>query len=129
MSLGIYNTLKEIILENVNRSQVEDALDKRKRVRIFYRGDENEVSGYRNIEPYVLGLSKSDNPILRAWQVNGVTDTESPMWKTFRLDKITEWRPYPSYYNSEPRDRFPSAPEYRQNGDDGMTVIYKQVQF
>jgi len=131
MSLGLYNIMEGLILERANRSQVEDAIDKKQRIRIYYMGDEGDVSGYRNIEPYVLGLSKADNPILRAWQINGVTDSESPMWKTFRLDKIREWRPFPNYFFDTPRDRYEtsSAPEYRENGDDSMTVIYKQAKF
>ena len=79
----------------------------------------------------MLGLSKAGNPILRAWQINGVTDTEAPMWKTFRLDKITDWRPFPNYFFDTPRDRpdTSSAPEYNQRGDNSMTTIYKQAQF
>jgi predicted DNA-binding transcriptional regulator YafY len=129
MSLGIYNTLSELILEATSRSQVEDAIEKKQRIRIYYRGEDGEISGYRNIEPYVLGLSKAGNPILRAWQVNGVTDTESPMWKTFRLDKITDWRPFHNYFYNAISDRDTQAPKYRQNGDDSMTTIYKQSQF
>jgi predicted DNA-binding transcriptional regulator YafY len=131
MSLGIYNTLKELILENVNRSRIEDAIDKKQRVRIYYMGEDGDVSGYRNIEPYVLGLSKANNPIIRAWQINGVTDTESPMWKTFRVDKIRDWRPYPNYFFDTPSERpeTSSAPNYRQDGDDSMITIYKQARF
>ena len=131
MSLGIYNTLKELILEAIDRSKVEDAIEKKRRIRIYYAGENGDVSGYRNIEPYVFGLSKAGNPIIRAWQINGVTDSESPMWKTFRLDKITDWRPYPNYFFDTPRDRYgtSSAPEYRENGDDSMTIIYKQAKF
>jgi len=129
--LGLYNVLQELILEGASRSQVESAIEKRQRIRIYYKGEDDEVSGYRNIEPYVLGLSKADNPILRAWQVNGVTDTETPMWKTFRLDKITDWRPFPNFFFDTPRDRpnNSSAPEYKENGDDSMTTIYKQAKF
>jgi len=129
MSLGLYNTLQELILEATNRSQVEDAIERKQRIRIYYRGEEGEISGYRNIEPYVLGLSKAGNPILRAWQINGVTDTETPMWKTFRLDKITDWRPYHNYFFKPISDRDGSVPQYRQNGDDSMITIYKQAQF
>ena len=78
-----------------------------------------------------MGLSKANNPIIRAWQLNGVTDTEAPMWKTFRLDKITDWRPYPNYFRDTPKDRplTSTAPEYREDGDDSMITIYKQVKF
>ena len=131
MSLGIYNTLKELILENISRSRITDSIEKRKRVRIYYKGDGDEVSGYRNIEPYVFGISKAGNQIVRAWQVNGVTDTESPMWKTFKVSKIVDWRPYPTRFYSEPNknQKTKSAPGYRDDGDDAMTTIYAQVKF
>ena len=129
MSLGIYNILSELILEATSRSKVEDAIERKQRIRIYYRGGEGEISGYRNIEPYVLGLSKAGNPILRAWQINGTTATEAPMWKTFRLDKITDWRPFPNFFYSPISDSDSSIPDYRENGDDSMTTIYKQVKF
>lgn len=131
MSYSLYNTYQQIILEAIDRSRVEDAIEKKQRIRIYYQGSEGEVSGYRNIEPYVLGLSKANNPIIRAWQLNGVTDTEAPMWKTFRLDKITDWRPFPNYFRDTPKDRplTSTAPEYREDGDAGMTTIYKQAKF
>lgn len=127
--LGLYSTLKELILEVASRSQVEDSIDKKQRVRIYYDGDETEHAGYRNIEPYVLGLSLAGNPIVRSWQINGVTDTESPGWKTFRLDRIRSWSPFHNYFYTPISDRDRTAPEYNRLGDDSMTTIYKQAQF
>ena len=133
----LYNILEGIILEEANRSQVEEAVEKKQRVRIYYdptinRGpdeeDKNE-KGYRNIEPYVLGMSKKDNPILRSFQLNGVSETDTAGWKTFRLDRITSWRPYPSFFYEPISDRDSSVPEYNSRGDDGMTIIYKQAEF
>lgn len=131
MSLGIYNTLKQLILENISRSRIIDSIKKRKRVRIYYKGDGDEVSGYRNIEPYVFGVSHADNLIVRAWQVNGVTDSESPAYKTFKVSKIVDWKPYPTRFYSEPNknQKTKSAPKYREDGDDAMKIIYAQVKF
>lgn len=129
MGLGLYNIVEQLILEVASRSQIEQAIEKKQRVRIFYRGDEESVAGYRNIEPYVLGLSSADNLIVRAWQINGVTDTDSPGWKTFRVDKINEWRPYPSFFYQPISDRDSSAPDYNRTGDRSMKTIYKQARF
>ena len=129
MSLGLYNTLQELILEVATRSQVEQAVEKKQRVRIYYDGDETVIAGYRNIEPYVLGLSKAGNPIVRSWQLNGVTDTETPGWKTFRLDRISSWNKIPSYFYAPISDRDRSAPVYNSTGDRSMTTIYKQAKF
>jgi len=134
LGLKLYNILEGIILEgiiteSVNRTQVETAIEKKQRIRIYYDGDETINAGFRNIEPYVLGLSKAGNPILRAWQLNGVTDTETPGWKTFRIDKMSSWRPYPNYFYVPISDRDPKAPKYNVKGDDSMTTIYKQAKF
>lgn len=129
MGLGLYNIMKELILEIANRSQVEEAIEKKQRIRIYYDGDETVNAGYRNIEPYVLGLSKAGNPVIRAWQLNGVTDTITPGWKMFRLDRISAWRPFHNYFYQPISDRDHSAPKYNDSGDDGMTTIYKQAEF
>jgi hypothetical protein len=133
----LYNLFESLILEAVGRVPVEEAIDKKQRVRIYYdptinRGpdeeDKNE-KGYRNIEPYVLGLSFKGNPIIRSYQINGVSETDQAGWKTFRLDRITSWRPYPSFFYNPISDRDTSVPQYRQDGDDSMTIIYKQAEF
>ena len=49
MALGLYNTLQKLILEAASRSQVEDAIEKKQRIRIYYRGEDGDISGYRNI--------------------------------------------------------------------------------
>lgn len=116
---------------------MEDSIERKQRVRIYYdptinrEPDEEEKNekGYRNIETYVLGLSKRDNPIIRAYQINGVSETDTAGWKTFRLDRITSWRPYPSFFYEPISDRDRTVPTYRENGDDSMTIIYKQAKF
>lgn len=129
MKLGLYNIMEELILEVASRSQVEESIEKKQRIRIYYNGDDTINAGYRNIEPYVLGLSKAGNPVLRAWQINGSTDTETPGWKMFRLDKISSWKPYHSYFYQAISDSDSSAPTYNTRGDDSMTTIYKQAEF
>lgn len=133
----LYNILKTLIVEQVSRNSVEKAIDKRQRIRIYYdptinRGPDEEEKiqkGYRNIEPYVLGLSKKNNLILRAYQINGVSDTDQAGWKTFRLDRITYWNGYPNFFFNPISDRDPRVPEYNEDGDDLMITIYKQAKF
>jgi hypothetical protein len=135
----LYYLLESLILEDVGRSRVEEVIEKKQRVRIYYdptinRGpdeEEKNEKGYRNIEVYDYGLSKAltPNPIIQAYQLNGVSETDSPGWKTFRLDRITSWRPYPSFFYAPISDRDTSVPKYRDNGNDNMTTIYKQTEF
>jgi hypothetical protein len=134
---NIYNILENLILEQASRTQAEESIEKKQRVRIYYdptinrtadEEDKNE-RGYRNIEVYVLGMSKKDNPIVRCYQINGVSETDTAGWKTFRLDRITMWRPYPSFFYEPISDRDRTVPTYREDGDDGMITIYKQAKF
>jgi predicted DNA-binding transcriptional regulator YafY len=128
--MKLYSILNDIILEAAERMEVERAIVNHDRIRINYLGDETIKAGERDIEPYVLGLSKAGNPILRAYQYRGVTDTEQPGWKTFRLDKIRDW----SELNDMPfrtpiSDRVRNIPKYNPNGDRSMITIYKQARF
>jgi hypothetical protein len=125
----LYSLLNNLILEVASRSEIESAIDKHQTVRIYYEGDDTEVRGWRWIEPYVYGVSKAGNPIVRAFQIEGVTDTEQPAWKTFRADKISRWIRTPKVFFQPISDRDPSVPRYRENGDDSMITIYKQAQF
>ena len=127
--MELYSLLKNLILEVASRSEIEESIETHRTVRIYYEGDETEVKGWRWIEPYVYGLSKAGNPIIRAFQIEGVTDTEQPAWKTFRADKITRWIRTPKIFFQPISDRNPSVPKYRENGDDGMITIYKQAKF
>lgn len=135
--MKLYSLLENVILEAVSSSRVDDAIEKKQRARIYYdptinRTEEEEdknLPGYRNIETYVHGVSKAGNPIIRAYQMNGVTETDSPGWKTFRLDRITDWRTFPSFFYTPISDRVAGTPKYNQNGDKSMIRIFKQAKF
>jgi GTPase SAR1 family protein len=127
--MNLYNALENLILEVVNRSQVESSIDKKQMCKVFYDGDETISRGWRWIEPYVLGLSKAGNPVVRVFQTDGVTDSEQPGWKTFRLDKINKWVTINKYFSEPISDRDSGVPKYNSNGDKSMTTIYKQAKF
>lgn len=128
--MKLYSLLKDIILEAAYRTEVERAIVNHDRIRINYEGDETITRGERDIEPYVLGLSKAGNPILRAYQYRGVTDTEQPGWKTFRLDKILDWNELNDMpFRTPISDRVRGIPKYNPSGDRSMITIYKQARF
>jgi hypothetical protein len=127
--MKLYSLLENIILEEVGRSEIEDAIEKHVTCRIYYEGDESLSRGWRWIEPYVYGLSLAGNPIIRAYQIEGVTDTEQPGWKTFRSDKISRWVKTPKIFYQPISDRESGVPKYNPNGDRSMTTIYKQARF
>jgi hypothetical protein len=59
-------------------------------VTIYYDGDEPGGKGYRTIEPVCVGYSKAGNLVLRAWDIEGASHTNTtgeqplPGWRLFR---------------------------------------------
>lgn len=129
--MKLYNIYEGLILENINRSEVLQAIEKRYRVNIDYMGDEETEPGKRTIEVYAFGQSKGGNLIIRAYQGFGRTTTVIPAWKIFRLDRITKWEPInvvKGIFNSPISDRA-DVPPFNPNGDKSMTSVYAVVQF
>ena len=126
--MKLYNTIKSIILEIASIDSIVDAIKKRDKVVIYYDGDEPGGKGLREIEPVCFGYSKSDNPVLRAWDDTGASHTaykgEQPLpgWRIFRVDKIMSFKPTNEKFN-EPR------PNYNPNGNKSMVKIIINAKF
>ena len=126
--MKLYNTLKGLIVEVASIESVVDAIKKRRRVVIFYNGDEPGGTGIRQIEPVCLGVSKSGNKVLRAWDSEGASHTsyngEQPLpgWRLFRLDKILSNKPTGEVYNE-------IRPGYNLNGDKSMVSVMINAKF
>ena len=92
--MKLYNSVKSLILEIASIDSIVDAIKKRNKVIIYYNGDEPGGRGLRQIEPVCFGYSKSDNPVLRAWDEEGASYTSYngkqplPGWRLFRVDKL-----------------------------------------
>lgn len=97
---------------------VIDAIKKRHEVDITYG---NSANGRRRIQPVVYGTSAKGNPMIRAYQPYGDTESQVPSWKLFRLDKITDWKTLTDKTFGEP-------PAYDKN-DDKFANIYVAAQF
>ena len=69
--MKLYNTYKDLILEVASIDSIIDSIKKRKRVIIYYDGDEPGGKGLRIIEPVCYGYSKAGNQVLRAWGLEG----------------------------------------------------------
>ena len=126
--MKLYNIAKSLILEVASIDSIVDAIKKRKKVIIYYDGDEPGGRGLREIEPVCFGYSKSDNPVLRAWDSEGSSHTnytgEQPLpgWRLFRVDKILSFKPSGEDF-SEIR------PGYNKTGDKGMTRVIINTSF
>jgi predicted DNA-binding transcriptional regulator YafY len=117
--MGILNLVKELINESVARYRVLDAITNRKVIRFYYIGDTVNVRGYRTVEPVAFGLSKANNPVIRAWQRDGVSDhpNEVPGWRLFRTDRIIQWQVLRNQRFDEVR------PGFNPNGDESMNRV------
>ena len=122
--MKLSSVYKEIISEAVNRNEIISAIDNRNICTIYYEGDTISNPGYREIEPYVYGLSKRENPVIRAYQLEGKTDTPEnmPGWRLFRVDRMVDFINSGDIFN-EPK------PLYNPSGDKDMTKIYAQAKF
>lgn len=126
--MKLLGTLKDLLVEVASIGDLVDAVKKRKKLIIYYDGDEPGGKGLREIEPVCIGVSKANNKVLRAWDMEGSSHTDTlgtqplPGWRLFRLDKILTIKPTGEIYN-EPR------PGYNFNGDKSMTSVIINAKF
>lgn len=120
--MKLYNITKSLILEVASVESIVDAIKKKRKIVIYYDGDEPGGRGLRTIEPVCFGYSKADNPVLRAWDEEGSSHTaykgEQPLpgWRLFRVDKILSFKPTAENFNTP-------KPGYNPRGDRSMKRI------
>lgn len=113
----------EILTEDVQIGKVNDAIARTYEVKINYESDNDSASGERIIQPVAYGLTKSGNPVIRAYQPFGDTQSSVPAWKLFLLSGIQSWKPLYKRI-------FRTAPEgFNPNDDKTMSVVYKIAKF
>ena len=119
-----------LLKESVSVSDVEEAIDKHKRVIINYhsKGEDNNT-GARVIEVYAYGLTKAGNPVIRSFQPYGDTTSRVPSWKFFRLDRISDWKPTQQTFDRSADFYYKNLGEFNPNGDETMSVVYKIATF
>jgi predicted DNA-binding transcriptional regulator YafY len=126
--MKLYNIAKSLILEVASIDSIVDAINKKNKIIIYYDGDEPGGRGLREIEPVCFGYSKSDNPVLRAWDSSGASHTgykgEQPLpgWRLFRVDKILSFKPSGEKF-------FEPKPNYNSRGDKSMSKVIINASF
>jgi predicted DNA-binding transcriptional regulator YafY len=126
--MKLYNVVKSLILETASIDSIIDAIKNKRKVVIYYDGDEPGGRGLRDIEPVCLGVSKKGNYVLRAWDNEGASHRgflgkkPLPSWRLFRVDRISSFNPSNDFFDT-PR------PNYNPNGDKSMTKILINVKF
>ena len=86
-------------------AQACEAIAKARRLALTYAGHD------RVIEVHVAGYTRQDEPLMRAWQVRGGSESGEPVgWKMFRMQDVSTMRltaerslaPRPDYEPSDP---------------------------
>jgi predicted DNA-binding transcriptional regulator YafY len=126
--MKLKETLKDLICEVASLDSVIDAIKNKQKVIMYYDGDEPGGKGLREIEPVCVGVSKSGNKVLRAWDSEGATHRgylgtrPMPGWRMFRLDKILMMKPTGENFTEV-------RPNFNSNGDKSMKSIILIAQF
>lgn len=112
----------DLLNEDVSISKVNDAINNTYEVKINYKSNTDSASGARIIQPVAYGLSKSGNPVVRAFQPFGDTQTKVPSWKFFLLNGIKYWKPLK-------KQKFTKPEKFNPNGDKTMSIVYNIAKF
>ena len=120
--MKLQESLKGLLCEIASIGSVQDAVNRKQVITIYYDGDEPGGRGIREVEPVALGKSKAGNLVMRGWDREGASHTaykgEKPLpgWRLFRLDKILSLKPTGEVYNQP-------HPGYNFNGDKSMVSV------
>ena len=126
--MKLQESLKGLICEIASIENIIDAIKNKKKCIIYYDGDEPGGKGLREIEPVCLGVSKSGNKVVRAWDEEGASHRgylgtrPLPGWRMFRLDKILTLKPTGENFTE-------MKPNFNPNGDKSMKSIIIISQF
>lgn len=123
--------LEDILNEGTpSTSDISDAIANRKKVKIRYNsGGNGEAEGDRVVDPYVYGLSRGGNHVLRVFQEygdsTGKNPTFTPGWKTVRVDRIEDWEELEQTFDEAPSDKYG---KYNPQGDRNMSVVIMKAE-
>ena len=127
--LNLDNILKEILLEEVSPSEIDASIDNKERVLVIYDDDKTHHDGKRIVEPYVHMRLKNGEEAVRVFFIKGDTNTSSPKWETYLLDRIKSWEPTGGHFNRPPKEQGWKVQDYNRDGDKSASIIYNQVKF
>jgi hypothetical protein len=126
--MKLYNSLRALILESSTTDIIIDAIRNKKVLVINYDGEEPGGNGLRYIEPVCFGYSKKNNPVLRAWDMEGAShrgftgEKPLPGWRFFNTNKILSIQPTGEFFTT-------MKPNYNTNGDKSMIKVVINAKF
>lgn len=126
--MKLYKSLRSLILEVASTDTIIDAIRNKKVLVINYEGEEPGGNGLRYIEPVCFGYSKKNNPVLRAWDMEGASHRDFigqsplPNWRFFNVNKILSIQPTGETFSQV-------RPLYNPNGDKSMIKVIINAKF
>jgi predicted DNA-binding transcriptional regulator YafY len=102
---------------------IKQSIKNRNTIMFYYEGDKDIAKGYRWVEPVAYGLSKEGNGLLRAFQIQEKPSRSNhkPMWRLFRIDKISDVSKSLRKFN-QPRKG------YNPKGDKTMAKVLLKIE-
>ena len=133
--MKLFNSLIELLTENVSNSVIKDAITNKYTCELRYMDDEKlpEGSQVRVIEPVAYGYSKKNNPVIRAYQTSGpslkVNEKGIPLpdWRLFRVDRIKSMKPKKG--DGSLFLTFDEPPLYNPSGDNSIDRMMYNSKF
>lgn len=126
--------INNFLFEAVQNNRIITSIKNRQINKIYYQGEDTQRPGYRSIEIYCFGTNYSGNPVIRAWQREGVSDTpygdgrdklkEKPGWRFFRLDGIKSFNNTNLNFDATERYLLSNRPRYNAHDKDMQSIYY-----
>ena len=121
--MKLYNLAESLILEVAAKSDIMNAMRKRRIVELNYDDEEDPGGkGTRWVQLYCYGTSKAGNEVVRVYQVGGDTKTIQPGWKLFRTDRMENMRVLGGTFDE-------AKPLFNPTGDKDMIRIHYITKF
>ena len=109
MELSLYKIYENLILEgtDISEDMIKDSIERPFRVKILYKGEDEDIPHERFIDPYLLGTLTSGNRAVRAYHSHGYAEHgEGGKWKTYLVKNILQWQPTKYHIGLKPIDAY-----------------------
>ena len=118
--MSTYQYINEIFLTeafSANPKTIAEMVTNKRVISIYYKGGQEETSGWRTIEPACYGEDMKGRQCIRAWQQYGKTMTKNGAWKFFLVERIRNW-------NVSSNKNFEKRPLFNERGDLHMRKVF-----
>lgn len=121
---------RRLLTESVGKSLIINAIKNMEYLYLYYDGDDLTSTGYRIIKPYICGINGKGNEVLRAWQIEGDSDSfkgKLNKWKGFHkgVRRVGhEFRPDAEIRDTKGKPKKKDIPGWRMFNLDKIKSVY-----